>query len=99
MTARNRLARRLVSWFPDRFDGFWAGFRDKYDRTAFIAEGRAHLVGQILFILLREEFLSIDEKEKGGRGLFDLCGVEELEAMAPRADRLPAFDGILQSAI
>ena len=57
------------------------------------------MVTEIFFVLSGKEFFAIDEKEKGRRSLSGLGGVKEFEAMAVRADRLAAFDGILQSAI
>ena len=85
--------------FPHGFDGFRPRFGNQDDRTPFEAKCGAHLVGQIFFVLLGKKFFAIDEKEKGGRNLFGLCGVEKLEAMAARTDGLATLNRILQSAI
>lgn len=63
-------------------DGFRAFFGDEEEGASFIAEGLAKFSGQVFFVVLGEEFFSVDEEEEGGRVLFDLDGVVELEAGA-----------------
>src|SRR5207302_2043662 len=79
--------------------GFWAGLGDEDDRTAFVTEGAAHLVGQIFLILVGKKFVAVDKQKKCWRRLPYLGGIKELEAMAMRTDGLPAFDGILEGAV
>ena len=42
----------------------------------------AELGTEVFAVLVGEEFVAVDEEEEGGRGLADLGGVEEFEAMS-----------------
>ena len=52
---------RSVAEFADGFDSFRARFGNEDDGAAFVTEGRAHLIGEIFFVLLGKEFFAIDE--------------------------------------
>src|SRR4030095_1900798 len=71
-----------------RFDGFWTRLGYEDNRAAFIAKSGAHAIGQILLVLLGEQFVAVDEQEKGGWGLADLRRVKEFEPVAPIAHGL-----------
>ena len=96
-------AKRLLSAFADGFthwlDRFWACFGDQYDGATFVAECPTDLIGEILFVLLGKEFLTIDKQEECWGRQPGLCGVKELQAVAMRADRLTSFDGILEHSV
>ena len=53
----------------------------------------------MFFVRLGEEFFSIDEEEEGGRVLFDLDGVVELEAGAGFSGRRSFAEGVVQGAV
>ena len=53
----------------------------------------------MFFVRLGEEFFSVDEEEKGGRVLFDLDGVVELEAGAGFAGWRSFAEGVVQGAV
>jgi hypothetical protein len=72
----------VVAQLSDGFNGLWTRFGNEDNGATFIAEGGAHLISEVFFILLRKKFFAIDEKKKGGRRLFGLRGVKEFEAMA-----------------
>lgn len=90
---------RLWARSADGTDGFGAFFGDEEEGTAFIAEGFAKFSGQVFFVVLGEEFFSIDEEEEGGRVLFDLDGVVELEAGAGFAGWRSFAEGVVQGAV
>ena len=46
---------------PNRFDGLGPRLGHEDDRTTFVTKGTSHLVGEIFFVLLREEFLAIEK--------------------------------------
>ena len=83
----------------DRFNGFGTGFGNEYYRTAFVAKRLAHLAGEVFSVLVGKKVGAIEEQQKGGRRLPHLSGVEELNPMSMRTDRLAPFDSILQGSI
>src|SRR5258705_4415002 len=91
--------RTAFSKTPDRFDSLGTGFGNQNYRTAFVAKGAAHLPGEVFFVLVGKKIGTIEEQQKGGRRLPHLGGVEKLNTMPVRADRLTPFDSILQSTI
>lgn len=90
---------RLVTGSADGSDGFRAFFGDEEEGASFIAEGFAKFSGQVFFVVFGEEFLSIDEEQEGGRFLFDLDGVVELEAAAGFAGWRLFAKGVVQDAV
>lgn len=90
---------RLLVGSADGADGFGAFFRDEEEGATFIAEGFAKFSGQVFFVVLGEEFFSVDEKKEGGRFLFDLDGVVELEAGAGFAGWRSFAEGVVQGAV
>lgn len=83
----------------DGADGFGSFFGEEEERASFIAEGLAKFSRQVFFVKFGEEFFPIDEEEEGGRVLFDLDGVVELEAGAGFAGRRPLAKGVAQGAV
>lgn len=83
----------------DGSDGFRAFFGDEEEGASFIAEGFAEFSGQVFFVVFGEEFFSIDEEEEGGRFLFDLDGVVELEAGAGFSGWRLFAKGVVQGAV
>src|SRR5688572_12970283 len=82
-----------------RLDGFRALLWDKDERTAFVTKCLPHLAFEILFVLVREEFVAIDEKQKCRRRLARLGCVKEFQAMTGSAHGLAPLDRVVQSAI
>src|SRR4051812_29051869 len=85
--------------FPHRLDGLRPRFGHQYDWTSFIPERHAHLVGQVFFVLVGEQFVAVDEQQKRRRRLPYLRRVHEPQAMAQVADGLAALDGVPQRAV
>lgn len=83
----------------DGADGFRSFFGDEEEGAAFVAEGFAKFSGQVFFVVLSEEFFSVDEEEEGGRVLFDLDGVVELEAASGFAGWRLFAKGVVQGAV
>src|SRR5437773_3969120 len=76
----------------DRFDGFGTSFGNQNYRAAFVTKGLAHLASQIFSILVGKKIGAIEEQQKCGRRLPHLRGIEKLNPMPMRADRLASFD-------
>src|SRR5262249_15827894 len=83
----------------DWLDSFWSGLRGEDQWAAFVTEGAAHLVGEGFLVLGREEFVAVDEEEKGGRGPFHLRGIKEFKASAVGRGGLAALESILKGAM
>src|SRR5688572_9424621 len=92
-------ARAMRHMLAHRLDGFGALLWDKNERAAFVTECLPHLAFKILFVLVREEFVAIDEKQKCRRCLARLRGIKELQAMPGSADGLAPLDRVVQGAI
>ena len=92
-------ARAMRDVLPDRVDGFGALLWDKDERAAFVAKCFPHLAFEIFFILVREEFVTIDEQQKCRRRLARLRRVEKFQAMTGGAHWLASLDRVVQSAI
>src|SRR5437870_11462662 len=92
-------ARGLFSKTPDWFDGFGTGFGNQNYRAAFVAKGLAHLTSQVFSVLVGKKVGTVEEQQKGGRRLAHLSGIEKLNPMPMRADRLASFDCVLQGTI
>src|SRR5688572_6719739 len=90
---------RTLLEFADRFDGLRARLGNENDRTAFVTERPAHVICEMLFVLVGEKFVAIHEHEKRRRRLAHLRGVIEFQAMARRADGLTTIDRIAKRAI
>lgn len=89
----------LLTRSADGSDGFRAFFRDEEEGAAFVAESFAKFSGQVFFVVLGEEFFSVNEEEEGGRVLFDLDGVVEFEAGAGFAGWRLFAKGVVQGAV
>src|SRR5262245_58906181 len=85
--------------FSDRFNRFRTRFGHDDNWATFETKGAPQLVDKILSIRSRKQIVPIDEKEKGWRGLFDLCGIKEFEAVSAHSDGLPPLDRVLQGSI
>lgn len=83
----------------DGADGFRAFSGDEEEGASFITEGFAKFSGQVFFVVFGEEFFSVDEEEEGGRVLFDLDSVVELEAAAGFAGCRLFAKGVVQGAV
>jgi len=77
-----------VRLLPHRRDRFRARFGHKNNRAAFESEGPPYFPAQIFFVRLGKKLVPVDEKQKGGRRLSDLRGIEKLQSASGRADRL-----------
>src|SRR3974390_217344 len=60
-----RGARPVRARFTNRFDGLGAGLRDEDDGAAFVAEGGAHLAGQVFAVGVGEQIIAVDKQEEG----------------------------------
>lgn len=90
---------RLGTGSADGSDGFRAFSGDEEEGASFIAEGFAKFSGQVFFVVFGEEFFSVDEEEEGGRALFDLDSVVELEAATGFAGCRLFMKGVVQGAV
>lgn len=77
----------------------WTLFGKEKEGATFIAEGFAKFSRQVFFVKFGEEFFLVDKEKKGGRVLFHLDGVVELEAGAGFAGWRSAAKGVVQGAV
>src|SRR5262249_47477542 len=82
-----------------RLNCFRPRFRSQYERTAFVTERCAHLIGQILLILVGKQLFTIDKQQKSRRRDFHLRCIKKLEPVAVGTDWLPALDRVLERAV
>ena len=81
-----------IARLANRLDGLRPGAGNEQDGTAFVAEGGAHGLGEVLLVRIRKQVRAVHEKYESRRGLLDLRCVEEFQTVAARTQMVHEFE-------